>query len=51
MIASATTAASFGQRADTAGMHDLTWVMLGAGILFLLVTVVDHSLRHATEPS
>ncbi|MEN3264319.1 MFS transporter [Pseudonocardia sp.] len=53
MIASATTAASFGQRADTAGMHNLAWVMLGAGILFLLVTVVDHSLRHvaATEPA
>jgi MFS family permease len=51
MIASATTAVSFGQRADTAGMHDLTWVMLAAGILFLLVTVVDHSLRHVTEPS
>jgi MFS family permease len=46
MIASATTAASFGQRADTAGMHNLAWVMLGAGILFLLVTVPDRGLRH-----
>lgn len=45
MIASAATAASFGQRADTGGMHNLAWVMLGAGILFLLVTVVDRGLR------
>jgi MFS family permease len=53
MVASAATAASFGQRADTAGMHNLAWVMLGAGVLFLLVTVLDRSLRHvaAAEPA
>jgi sugar phosphate permease len=53
MIASAATAASFGQRADTAGMHTLAWVMLGASILFLLVTVVDRGLRHVApaEPA
>ncbi|HEX4361565.1 MAG TPA: MFS transporter [Pseudonocardia sp.] len=53
MIASAATAASFGQRADTAGMHTLAWVMLGASLLFLLITVVDRGLRHVApaEPA
>jgi MFS family permease len=53
MIASAATAASFGQRADTAGMHNLAWVMLGASILFLLITVLDRGLRHVApaEPA
>lgn len=44
MIASSATAASFGQQADTGGMHHLVWVMLGAGILFLLITVFDRTL-------
>lgn len=51
MIASATTAVSFGQRADTAGMHELAWVMLGAGVLFLLVTVADRSLSRVAAPA
>jgi uncharacterized membrane protein YeaQ/YmgE (transglycosylase-associated protein family) len=53
MIASAATAASFGQRADTAGMHNLAWVMLGASILFLLITALDRGLRHVApaEPA
>ncbi|WP_377267882.1 MFS transporter [Peterkaempfera sp. SMS 1(5)a] len=45
MVASSATAASFGERADTAGMHHLAWVMLGAGVLYLLITVFDRSLR------
>ncbi|SEG91547.1 Major Facilitator Superfamily protein [Actinacidiphila yanglinensis] len=45
MIASSATAASFGQRAGTAGMHRLAWIMLGAGVLYLLITVFDRSLR------
>ncbi|WP_239154492.1 MFS transporter [Amycolatopsis sp. FDAARGOS 1241] len=44
MIASATTAASFGQRADTGGMHVLAWLMLGTGVLFLVLTVFDRTL-------
>ncbi|MEV7425697.1 MFS transporter [Streptomyces sp. NPDC091212] len=44
MVASSTTAASFGQRANTGGMHHLAWIMLGAGVLFLLVTVFDRTL-------
>ncbi len=44
MVASATTAASFGQRADTGGMHHLAWIMLGAGVLYLLLTVGDRTL-------
>ncbi|MFF8729318.1 MFS transporter [Streptomyces sp. NPDC015171] len=49
MVASSATAASFGQRADTAGMHRLAWVMLGAGVLYLLLTVFDRTLGR-TEP-
>jgi MFS family permease len=44
MVASSATGASFGRHADTAGMHRLAWVMLAAGVLCLLVTVVDRSL-------
>ena len=44
MVASSTTAASFGQRADTGGMHQLAWVMLAAGTLYLLLTVFDRAL-------
>ncbi|MEU3189723.1 MFS transporter [Streptomyces sp. NPDC006992] len=44
MVASSAAAASFGQRADTAGMHRLGWVMLGAGALHLLLTAFDRSL-------
>jgi MFS family permease len=45
MIASSATAASFGQHAGTSGMHHLAWIMLGAGVLYLLITVFDRSLR------
>nr|WP_323135566.1 MFS transporter [Streptomyces beihaiensis] len=51
MIASSASAASFGQRADTDGMHHLAWIMLGAGVLYLLLTVFDRTLgRVATSP-
>lgn len=49
MVASSTTAASFGQRADTGGMHHLAWIMLGAGALYLLLTVLDRTLSRATD--
>ncbi|MGW8378293.1 MFS transporter [Streptomyces sp. ODS28] len=45
MIVSAATAYAYPERADTAGMHELAWVMLGAGVLFLLMTVFDRGLR------
>ncbi|MFD8911610.1 MFS transporter [Streptomyces sp. NPDC059575] len=48
MVASSATAASFGRHADTAGMHHLAWVMLGAGALYLLLTVFDRTLGRAT---
>ncbi|WP_431035867.1 MFS transporter [Streptomyces sp. P6-2-1] len=44
MVASSASAASFGERADTGGMHALAWVMLGAGAVFLLMTLLDRSL-------
>lgn len=44
MVASAATAASFGQHADTGGLHRLAWVMLGAGLLYLLLTLFDRTL-------
>ncbi|GAA3516295.1 MFS transporter [Actinocatenispora rupis] len=49
MIASAATAASFGQHANTPGMHHLAWLMLAAGVLFLLMTVLDRGLRRPVE--
>ncbi|MEU4152833.1 MFS transporter [Streptomyces sp. NPDC026659] len=48
MVASSATAASFGRHADTAGMHHLARVMLGAGALYLLLTVFDRTLGRAT---
>ncbi|MFG3103603.1 MFS transporter [Streptomyces sp. NPDC048182] len=50
MVASATTAASFGPHAGTDGMHQLAWIMLAAGVLFLLITVLDRGLRRAGTP-
>ncbi|RKN45997.1 MFS transporter [Streptomyces hoynatensis] len=50
MVASSATAASFGQRADTGGMHQLAWVMLVAGVLYLLLTLVDRTLGRAPAP-
>ncbi|MCQ4204166.1 MFS transporter [Streptomyces coelicoflavus] len=49
MVASSATAASFGQHADTGGLHRLAWVMLGAGVLFLLLTLFDRTLGRASE--
>ncbi|WP_399130671.1 MFS transporter [Streptomyces sp. ITFR-16] len=51
MVASSTTAASFGQRADTGGMHHLAWIMLGAGVLYLLLNVFDRTLGRVTDDS
>ncbi|MFF0842460.1 MFS transporter [Streptomyces olivaceus] len=44
MVASAATAASFGQHADTGGLHRLAWVMLGAAVLYLVLTLFDRAL-------
>lgn len=49
MIASSATGASFGRRADTGGMHQLAWVMLAAGVLYLLLTVSDRTLGRAAK--
>ncbi|WP_346267282.1 MFS transporter [Streptomyces sp. SID4982] len=45
IIASAAGGALFGQRADTGGLHHLSWLMLAVSALFLAVTVADRSLR------
>lgn len=50
IVASAVTAATFGDHPSTGGMHRLAWVMLAAGILFLLITVADRSLRRPAAP-
>ncbi|MFD7711427.1 MFS transporter [Streptomyces sp. NPDC059785] len=47
IVASAATASSFHLHADTGGLHHLAWFMLGAGVLFLLSTVLDRGLRQA----
>ncbi|MGW2171809.1 MFS transporter [Streptomyces sp. NPDC001705] len=50
MVASAASAAAFGHHADTGGMHTLAWVMLGAGVVYLLLTVFDRTLGRGTAP-
>lgn len=45
MIASAATGSFFSPHANTSGLHHLTWFMLAAGALFLVVTAVDRTLR------
>ena len=45
ILASSATAAFFPERADTPGMHHLTWFMLTVAVLFLAVTAADRSLR------
>ncbi|MGW1130630.1 MFS transporter [Streptomyces griseoluteus] len=45
IVASAASGALFGQRADTGGLHHLSWLMLAVSVLFLAVTVADRSLR------
>ncbi|HWK93474.1 MAG TPA: MFS transporter [Luteimicrobium sp.] len=44
LASSAATAAFFGERATTAGLHDLAWFTLGCGVVFLVLTLVDRSL-------
>ncbi|MFJ4516834.1 MFS transporter [Streptomyces sp. NPDC088816] len=51
MAASSATAASFGHSADTSGMHHLAWIMLGAGVLYLLLNLVDRTLGRLATPA
>ncbi|MFC8722334.1 MFS transporter [Kitasatospora sp. NPDC057198] len=51
MVASAATAAAYGPHAGTAGMHQLAWVMLGAAVLFLLLTAFDRALPALRTPA
>jgi len=44
ITASAASGSFFSERADTAGLHELTWFMIGAAVLFLVVTVADRAL-------
>ncbi|MFJ4550218.1 MFS transporter [Streptomyces sp. NPDC088817] len=49
--ASSATAASFGHSADTSGMHHLAWIMLGAGVLYLLLNLFDRTLGRLATPA
>jgi MFS family permease len=42
----------YGSRASTGGLHVLGWVVIGVSVLFLLITVLDRSIRQIgrTEP-
>jgi MFS family permease len=44
IVASTAGGAFLSPRADTAGLHDLAWFMLGAAVLFVIVTLADRSL-------
>lgn len=52
MLAAAAGGVLFGHGADTDGLHELAWLMLGCAVLFLVASVVDRSLRlvGADEP-
>jgi MFS family permease len=45
IVASAANGAFLSQRADTTGLHHLTWFMIATAVLFLLVTVADRGLK------
>lgn len=47
IVASAAQGAFFSHRADTTGMHDLTWFMLALGALLFALTIADRSLGRA----
>jgi predicted MFS family arabinose efflux permease len=48
IIASTAGGVFLSPRADTPGLHDLAWFMLGAAALFVVVTVADRSLSRVT---
>lgn len=45
MLAAAACGAFFGDGADTAGLRELAWFMLGSAVLFLAASAFDRSLR------
>jgi MFS family permease len=48
IISSAAQGAFYGHAADTRGMHHLAMLLVGIGVAFLLITVVDRSLARST---
>ncbi len=44
MLAGAATGRFFGTSADTDGLHDLAWFMVGSAGVFLIITLLDRSL-------
>ncbi|MBO2450238.1 MFS transporter [Actinomadura barringtoniae] len=50
LVASAANAAFFQHGATTAGMHDMTWLLLVVGLVLLLLVLVDRSLRLVGRP-
>ena len=50
LIAAAAVAATLRDQATTAGLHELSVFMLGCGVLLLLLTLPDRSLRRIGRP-
>jgi MFS family permease len=50
LASSAATAAFFGERATTGGLHDLAWFALVCGALFVVLVLVDRSLARVGRP-
>jgi MFS family permease len=50
LASSAATAAFFGERATTGGLHDLAWFALVCGALFVVLVLVDRSLARIGRP-
>ncbi|WP_245811991.1 MFS transporter [Actinophytocola xinjiangensis] len=51
MLAAAAGGAAFGHGADTDGLHELAWLMLGCAVLLLVASVTDRSLRRVGTQS
>jgi MFS family permease len=51
IVSSSASAGFFGERADTAGLHDLALFMLGACVLLVVLVLGDRSLRRIGRPS
>ncbi|MEV4419513.1 MFS transporter [Patulibacter sp. NPDC049589] len=48
IVSSAAQGAFYGDSADTAGLHELAFLLIGVGVVFLLITVLDRTLAAST---
>lgn len=49
IVASASSAAAFGNRANSGGLHELAWVMIIAAAILVVLTIGDRSLNRGEQ--